>query len=178
MGLGAPPQSSACVIHWVALFQPPHPTTTTATTHTRLSVTPRLCPVWLWRSVGVEVTAPFKRKKRGRVKSLLHCSLLIPLVPPRRIYFFCQLVKGFLCPSEKLAVAFLRRCGCYSRGVMRGYSIRDPTENGERVRGADDCQKVRIRSPGQSQDRKIPEGTNGNYSSKNNTKWQKGEIEK
>lgn len=143
MGLGAPPQSSACVIHWVALFQPPHPTTTT---HTRLSVTPRLCPVWLWRSVGVEVTAPFKRKKRGRVKSLLHCSLLIPLVPPRRIYFFCQLVKGLLCPSEKLPVAFLRRCGCYSRGVMRSYSIRDPTENGEWVRGADDCQKVRIRS--------------------------------
>lgn len=91
------------------------------------------------------MTVPFKRKKRGRVKSLLHCSLLIPLVPPRRIYFCCQLVKGFLCPSEKLAVAFLQRCGCYSRGVMRGYSIRGPAENGEWVRGADDSQKVRIR---------------------------------
>lgn len=43
---------------------------------------------------------PFQ-KERGRVKSLVHCSLLILLVPQRRIYFCCQLLKGPRCPSEK-----------------------------------------------------------------------------
>lgn len=113
------------------------------------------------------LTVPFQ-KERGRVKSLVHCSLLILLVPQRRIYFCCQLLKGPRCPSEKSPSP-----SCGGVVAIEGAScVAIPSQPPLRMGTGGTAKQARKSGldPRTKQDRKIPEGTNRNYSGKNNAK--------